>query len=155
MDTVIISSYKTLETMVEVRHQSPRVIRSLATPHLTNGTRCSQLLLPSHSCRSKATRIPHLRYMRCSREPIGTEIPLLWWLCESPLRYDRIRSISDRAHCVQMTTQYCVRYHANEALHLYSYYPHSLLSVRNRTGLLTRRSASIRLPKFQGQNNKP
>lgn len=35
MDTAITpSSYKALETMAEVRQQSPRVIRSLTTPHL-------------------------------------------------------------------------------------------------------------------------
>lgn len=35
MDTAITpSSYKILETMAKVRHQSPRVVRSLTTPHL-------------------------------------------------------------------------------------------------------------------------
>lgn len=91
------SSYKTLETMAEV--QQP-FFESFSQPIIThsyssNGTRCSQLSLCSHPPLIEATRLPHLRYLRCSREPIDSEIPLLRWLCESPLRYRHIRSRSD------------------------------------------------------------
>jgi hypothetical protein len=67
MDTVVTpSSYKTLETMAEVRHRSPRVIRSLTTPplikwHPLQPTITPLLLRPLPSNVGTASAIPAVR----------------------------------------------------------------------------------------------